>query len=282
MFSVECSKLLTLLYIFRGVFKMSVSKSEIKDVVMDENGELGRPVYDSLDAGDLSVDDVKKMLPNTLKKQVTTQMVNALNVCGNNPYERDLFRRNFIGFSSVLSKGRYTSTDYLNAVKFCSYRLMNNKVTDAYKKAFPERVKRMLDDGMADEIGVYAAQYNRNKLVVQIYEQSLPPAYLLNVDIYQEAINTQANIMRTAKSDKVRSDAADSLMKHLKAPEDSVTQIEVNVNHGSEIDELREITRKLAQEQLESIKSGRSTAVVVAQQGLLAKPAEVDIDDVEF
>ena len=252
---------------------MSRTKNTVNTYIQENKP---RPVDDNLSEGDLTLEEVRSLVPNSLKKQITKGLVDKLNKAGNNPYERDMFRRNFIGFSSVLKQGRYTSVDYINAIKYCSFRMSGDKVTDAYKKAFPDRVKRMIDDGMEKDINVYAAQYNKGKLVNAVFEQTLPPAYLLNVDVFQEAINVQAHMMRTADSEKVRSDAAACLIKELKAPEKSVLQVDMNVNAGSEIDELREITRKLAQEQLKSIEDGKNTAAEIAGSVLLSKPDDTN------
>ncbi len=120
-------------------------------------------------------------------------------------------------------------------------------------------------------------------MVNKILERTLVPVHILNMDIHQEAINTQAELMRTAKSDTVRQKAAECLIMQLKAPE--VAKVEIDVNYSNDsIDELRETTRALAQQQLKLIKSGAVTAEYIAHSDIIGRkeePIETDYKEVE-
>lgn len=54
----------------------------------------------------------------------------------------------------------------------------------------------------------YISAYHKSKLVNLIFEQTLIPIHILNAPLLQQAINVQAELMLTANSEKVRSDAA--------------------------------------------------------------------------
>ena len=105
----------------------------------------------------------------------------------------------------------------------------------------------------------------------------MTPVWVLNMDIYQEAINTQAEIMRTARSDKVRSDAANSLMTHLKRPEAAKIDLSVsNPAAESAISALEETTRALLEQQKQMMLNGMMNAQQIAHSNILGKVIEHD------
>jgi len=69
------------------------------------------------------------------------------------------------------------------------------------------------------DISAYVSAFNREELVQQMLNRVMIPSWLLNQNVYQEAVNTQLELMRNAKSERVRFMAADSLMNHLGRPE---------------------------------------------------------------
>ena len=121
--------------------------------------------------------------------------------------------------------------------------------------------------------------YNKNKLVNLVYEQTLIPTHVLNADIYQKAINVQADLMLNAKSEKVRSDAANSLLNHLKKPETHKVEMNIGIKEGGAIEELREITSQLAAKQQQMIESGVYTAKDVAHKPLTIEGESERVED---
>jgi glutamine synthetase type III len=107
--------------------------------------------------------------------------------------------------------------------------------------------------------------YNKGKLVNLILEQTLVPTWVLNADIYQKAINTQADLMMNSASDKVRCDAANSLLTHLKKPEAAGPLINLDLRETSGMNELKDMLRQVASRQQAAIESGVSTADIAAQ-----------------
>jgi hypothetical protein len=96
-------------------------------------------------------------------------------------------------------------------------------------------------------------------------KQTLIPSWVVNQDLYQKALNVQAELMMTARSEKVRSDAANSLLNQLKMPETAKVELDVKVQEDQSINELREATLALARRQREMIESGAMTAGEVAE-----------------
>jgi len=78
--------------------------------------------------------------------------------------------------------------------------------------------------------------YNKGMLVTKIMERAMVPTWILNQDVFQEAINTQYELMMDIDvSPKVRSDAANSLLTHLKKPEvanKAEIKIDIGLNDG--------------------------------------------------
>lgn len=225
----------------------------------------------------LSGEQLQKVLPKSLKGSVTQDMLDKVNALLTDSELAQNYRDNIIGFSSVLNDGKYKIEDYLNAVRYVSFRLLGSTQSDAYIKTFPERYDKFIREGKdAKTISSYVHAYNNNKLVASIYEQSMVPTWIVNAELYQKAINTQAELMVSAQSEKVRCDAADSILNHLKRPE--VQRIDVNMNTNAEnsvIDELRETTRKLVEQQKAMLQAGALTIEGVAGSKIIQGDSEV-------
>lgn len=225
----------------------------------------------------ITKDQFQGCVPKSLKKSVTDDLVDHVNsVIVDHPYAEQ-FRDNILGYASVMQEGRFKVTDYLNAVQYVSHKLLGSTNIAAFSKTFPDKIAKWAAEGVSDkDISSYVSAYNKNKLVQLIFEQTLTPVHVLNMDIFQEAINTQAHLMRTAKSEKVRSDAANSLMIQLKAPETS--KVELNVNNPaaeSAIAALEQTTAALIAQQ----KSMMANNLMTAQQIAHSRIIDVEPDD---
>ena len=96
---------------------------------------------------------------------------------------------------------------------------------------------------------------------------------MLNQDLYQKALNVQAELMLTAKSEKVKSDAANSLLTHLKPPEIKKVELEIGTKEDSSIAQLRQATLELAQAQRLALQAGAATTLEIAHSRVI--PVEV-------
>lgn len=189
------------------------------------------------------------------------------------------FRENFIGMSTVLHGTTFSLQQYADAVKFVTYKIAKLTNAQAYMRTFPNRYQRLLNEGCDEQkISAYVSAYNKSKLVTMLYEQSRIPIYIANADVMQEAINAQAILMRTAKSEKVRSDAANSLMTHLKVPEKSKIELDVAVKQDSSLLEMRESLRALAETQKSLIDKGLVTPETIASSKIINGTATEVID----
>lgn len=227
----------------------------------------------------ITLEEVRASVPTKLQSVVSQSLVDKLNYLNSEvPEAAENIRDNFITYVDVLQEGKYKLEDYLNAIKYVSFKLMNKTNRDAYRLTFPDRFRRMKESGNAEkDIDSIISAYNRNKLVNKIYEKTIIPSWILNQDAYQEAINTQVRLMRTASSERVQAMAADSILNHLKRPENiTQAQLNINVGTGSFIDELQKNLVNLAQSQKELIKSGVSTKEIAEQRIIVdVEPEEV-------
>jgi hypothetical protein len=214
----------------------------------------------------LTVDLVARALPANLKKAATQELVDQLNNVAKDPEMAEAIRENFLTYSKVLIEGRFKTEDYLNAVKFVSYKLMNYSNLDAYVRAFPQRYAALMARGAdPQEISAYVSMYAKGKLVNLILEQTLIPTWVLNQDVYQKAINTQARLMIGAKSEMVQQMAANSLLTHLARPKETLPSVNIDMRETSGVNELRDALVKLAKQQQTMIEKGASTKEIASQ-----------------
>ena len=214
------------------------------------------------------------------RKHVTDDVVAIINSEPDSELRR-VFRDNALTYSSVLSTGKHSLAAYINAVKFVSLRLMGDKASTAYSKVFPDRFQNLINKGAsASYIASFADNYSKTGLITKIMERTMVPTHILNAGVYQEAINVQAELMHTAKSELVRQKAAESLMSNLAAPATAKVEIDIGYSHDV-VEDLRATTKALAQQQLKMILNGQSSAKEVAHSEIIAKPVETTYEVIE-
>ena len=141
---------------------------------------------------------------------------------------------------------------------------------DAFIKTFPNRYQRFLTNGVSQkDIASYITAYNKSKLVNLILEQSLIPSWVLNQDLYQKAINVQADLMINANSEKVRSDAANSLLNHLKPPEVQKVELNIGLKKDSVLQDLKETLFELALQQQKALEANVVPIKDITEQKIL-------------
>jgi hypothetical protein len=197
-------------------------------------------------------------------------LIDKINNTLSDPEEMEAYRDNLLCYTSVMANGKFKIQNYLDAVRYVSLKLLGATNISAYERTFPDKMTRFLAQGVAPkDIASYITAYNKSKLVNLIYEQTLVPTHVLNADLYQKALNTQAELMTSASSEKVRTDAANSILTHLKRPETQKFELDIGIKQDSAIAELAATTRKLAEQQMKIIQSGGMTAQDVAHSGLV-------------
>jgi hypothetical protein len=215
----------------------------------------------------LTKEEVQLALPANLRSTATDDFVAKINSLGGDPDAAERIRENFVGFATVLKDGKFKTQDYLNAVTYVSFKLMNCTNIEAWQKTFPKRHADLVArNAPQKDQSAIAAAYHRTKLVAAILEQSLIPVHVMCHDIYMEAIRTQARLMKTASSEFVQTQAAASLIQALKTPEVKKHQLQIDVAESSGMAEMREAMKKMAEQQQEMIAAGVPIKQIAAQR----------------
>lgn len=223
----------------------------------------------------LTVDQFKQALPDKVKKSVNQELIDQINTTLADPEMYEAYRDNLVSYTRVMADGRFKVSNYIDAVRYVSHKLMGCTNIDAYTKTFPDKIQRFLAQGVvAKDIASYVTAYNKGQLVNKIFEQTLIPSYVLNQDLYQKALNVQADLMISSHSDKVRCDAANSLLTHLKMPETQKVELEIGIKQDSSIDALRASTLELVAQQRLMLQAGGMNAQQMAHSRLQVMDVE--------
>nr|WP_281440859.1 hypothetical protein [Acinetobacter baumannii] len=214
-------------------------------------------------------------MPEKFRKSVNQELVDQINTMLSDPDMYETFRDNLVSYTSVLQNGKFRVGDYVNAVKYVSYRLMNMTQLDAYRKTFPDKYQRFVAKGvLPKDIASYVTAYNKSKLVNEIMAQTMVPFHVLNQDLRQKALNKAVDLMMNASSEKVQVDATNIVLTHTKPPETQKVELDLGVKDSGVIEELRKATFEMAVQQQQLIKAGLKTAEETAETRMVGKVYE--------
>lgn len=223
-------------------------------------------------------DVLAQVLPKHMQKRLNAATVGELNRILTSVDERERFKDTFIGYTSVLMEGKYSIQQYIDAVKYVSYKHMGDTNLNAFKKTFPNKILRYKQDGKnVEQINSFVSGYNKTKLVTSMMKQSAIPLYVLNQDAAQEAINAQLKIIRTSSNDLAIVKAADSLLSHLAPPVETKIAVAMGIQETPLFDQFREETRRLAEQQRALIEQGVYTAKEIAAMPIVGEATYVDV-----
>jgi len=212
----------------------------------------------------------KKEIVDILGKSktiVTDELVENINmIIADEPEIGNMIKDNFLSYTNVLQSSKYSLDNYLKAVTFVSYKLMNMTNLEAYKKTYPDRYEKLktryvVVEGLSvEEFEKKASSYvyavAKSKLVTTILSQVQIPTKLLNMGLLQEAINVEASLMRSARSEIVREKAANTLIQYLGQEDENKIQIDIGYKKDDIIDQYELAMKNMVEEQLNQIKKG--------------------------
>ena len=219
----------------------------------------------------ISEEQFKALLPKQFKGTVTKEVMDEINNALSDPIANEAFKENLLSYTGVMRDGKFKIGDYLKAVKYVSFKLLGSSNIDAYLKTFPDRHQEFIKNNTsAKDMSSYVAMYNKNKLVNLIFEQTIIPFHVLNSDLYQKALNVQVELMTSPDvSPKVRSDAANSVLTHLKPPETTKIELDIGVKTDSMIEQLRTTMAEFSAQQLKAITLGTQSVTDIAHSKLI-------------
>ena len=227
----------------------------------------------------VTLDSLKAVTPKSQRSMITTDLVEKLNKWGEDPKLLESYGENVLSYISVLRDGKFKIDDYMNAVRFVSYKLMGYTDIDAYTITFPERYQRLVDDGVPrEDMSPYVAAYKKNMLVVKIFEQTVIPVRVTNNHMAQEALNELMRIGLSSRSDMARVAALSKVIDKTDATEDSRLQIDIGVNNASIIDDYELAMKKMAEKQLELMAQGGDLKTITNASIKREEVIEVEVD----
>lgn len=210
--------------------------------------------------------DVEKALPANLKTAATQALTDQINLLTTDPILGEEIRQNFLTYTNVLQEGKWGTEQYLNAVQYVTHKLMGRSNLEAYQLTFPTRYSELIQKGTSSkDISAYVAAYHKGKLVNAIMEKCLIPVHVQFVDVYHKAISVQADLMMNSQSDKVRQDAANSILTHLAKPKENAPTVAIQINNNAELDAMKRMMGNLAGAQLDAIQRGTPAKELAGQ-----------------
>ena len=205
----------------------------------------------------ITLDVLKDVAPKKSRSMVTQSLVDKINDWGEDPKLLGGFQANVLSYIGVLKDGRFKITDYMNAVRFVSYKLIGHNDIDAYAIAFPDRYQRLINEGEnRNSIAPYVSMYKKGKLVVQIFEQTIVPSHVLNAPMHQQALNIALEIAMASRSDVARVNACNTILANTKPPEAVKLELDISIDTGSVIDDYESAMRAMVDKQKELILQG--------------------------
>jgi hypothetical protein len=216
-------------------------------------------------------------LPKGLNRGVPKQVLDDINDMISKGEEGAVFKENLMSHNHILKEGKFSLEQYVNAVKYISFRLMNHSQRKAYELTFPDKVTDWLANGTDEKaISSYVHAYNNSKLVMRLYDVTLVPFHLLNQPYRQEALLVEVELMRHAHSEMVRHKAAETVLNTLAPPETTQTELQMKVRESEETSELKNALADLAKAQKEMLERGGSLKDVAESTIVNAEYKEVE------
>lgn len=218
----------------------------------------------------LSLEQFKQVVPNHFRNSINQELIDQINTTLSDPTMFEIYRDNLLSYTQVMKDGKFKMTDYISAIKYCSHKIMGSSNIDAFVKTFPDRYQALVSSGVSSkDISSHVAAYNKNKLVNLILEQAMIPSWVLNQDMYQKALNVQLDLMMNSNSDKVKCDAANSLLTHLKPPEVKKVELDIGLKKDAAMDDLKATLTELAMKQQQFIQAGVAPILDITHQKIV-------------
>jgi hypothetical protein len=218
----------------------------------------------------LSLEQFKQVMPSQLRGSINQELIDQINTTLSDPTMFEIYRDNLLSYTQVMKDGKFKMTDYISAIKYCSHKIMGSSNIDAFVKTFPDRYQALVSSGVSSkDISSHVAAYNKNKLVNLILEQAMIPSWVLNQDLYQKALNVQLDLMMNSNSDKVKCDAANSLLTHLKPPEVKKVELDIGLKKDAAMDDLKATLTELAMRQQQFIQAGVAPILDITHQKIV-------------
>lgn len=249
--------------------------AEITPVVVEDVLGVNEPAVEPI-----TLEAVKRAYPKKIPDELAESIRDRLNLSIEHMEAEGIgqfFKEISIGYINVLGENKSNSLEeFVNASKFLSFRAVGDTLTRAYARTFPDRVSRMEREGTPmSYLHTYAQSYSKTTLVTKLQSAMAIPHHILFQDVFYKAVQTQADIMvDNSVSPKVRSDAANSLLTHLKTPEVKQMELNVGIQESNILEQFKEAMSSMAGQQKQMIDVGSSTVTDVSHQVIYTEESE--------
>ena len=218
----------------------------------------------------LSLDYVKQVFPKKFRSYVTQECVDGLNDMMNKSETGAVCVENFLSYSNIVKEFKCDIKEYSNAIKFITLKFLGYSNPDAYKRIFPERWERIKDkpQNIRDN---FANRFSQTKLVTRILQEALVPTWIVNAPLHQKALNELAKMIDDPSvRGMAKVKACEAVLNYTKPPEPVTNTFNVNLNQDDDvINELRNVTKKLASTLRTSLENGGRTLQDVAEEQIV-------------
>ncbi len=199
-------------------------------------------------------------LDSRLANPVTKELLDTIVSYGH--LDEDDLSSGIVEFSHILGgKGGHKVNDYVQAVAFCTHRIMNDSQVAAYKKVFPERCKGKTEGAIAGKASIYS----NGKLITQILGFAQVPTHLLYMRERHMAVRKLADLVSTGFTERIQLDAADKLLTHIKPPEEVKIELDVGLGAQEMLDDMKASLDRVAELASKKLADGTFDAKVLIQ-----------------
>ena len=167
----------------------------------------------------------------------------------------------------VLKECKVSTSEYIDAVKFCCLVMGGMSASKAWEIVFPEKAKEVRDRNDGELSTSWSTMYNKTKIVTKLMAAMYVPAHIVYQPLNAWAIHKQYDLARgigASPNDRVspvvQQKAAEALFEMTKMPEDNKIQLEIGLNEESK-NIQKSLFAQLAENtkiQMERLKRGES------------------------
>lgn len=211
----------------------------------------------------LSIELIRSSVPRNFRGHINEEFIDELSKAFSDPDWSREFKENFLTYSKVLNEcdANVNIWDYVNAVKFITYKMMGYSIDEAWKRVFPKKAEECIKNGKKEFINRYANGYNKREIVIKIAKQAMIPSYILNAPMYQRALNVLNDMLDDPSvRGMAKVKACETILNYTKPPEVNKAEVQVTIKQNDAITELREIAEAFAKSQQKAIVDGNLSA----------------------
>ena len=205
----------------------------------------------------MTLEEFRALMPKKKQKFINQELLDMVKAAEHSGDFSGEFEKKVISYSSVLTQGRYKTSDYISAVEFVTYYLSGDEQAEAYVKTFPDKVKRRILEGKAPYATGAPSMYFGGQLVQAIMAQAQLGVRMRHYNKIDKMVEALFELAVSPKStDRIKMESADKLLNHLKEPEESKIELEIGVKKDEGGEALEKKMLEVAIMQKEAFEKG--------------------------